>query len=87
MIKWIIIVLLLSLYFWSQTQAGEPFTEQIVTGRDGKQLVRITSHVNYTAYCKIYNDDNTHFVDWYLLAGSVSRWYYVPEGDWNWSCS
>ena len=85
MIKWFAIILLIALSFISK--AGQKFTEQIAISKTGADIVRIRSYVNYTAYCKIYNEDGTYFVDWYLLAGSVSRWYHVPDGDWSWTCS
>ena len=78
---------LMFLGFFATTQAGqEPFKEQIAIGRNGGHVVRIISYVNYTSYCMIYNEGLTYLKDWFLIAGSVSKWYPVPEGVWFWEC-
>lgn len=85
MVKWALIFILLFAGY-TVLKAQAQFTEQTALNRSGRPIVRIISHVNYTAYCVIWNDDETYFKDWDLLAGSSSKWYLVPDGDWHWHC-
>ena len=84
-IKWLLIIGLIVMGF--VPKAEERFTAQLAINKSGRDIIRVVSHVDYVSYCRLYNSHNTYFIDWYLKPHHSSRWYYVPNGEWYWSCS
>ena len=77
--KYLILILLtLSLnasVFLEKTQAN-----------NGHSLIRISNDTPSTQYCWVIYDNGYGHFDFYVEPYSVSRWYYEPQGYYEWRC-
>ena len=79
------VLIAILLFMSTLAYAGGVFIEHS-KAKTGAVLMRLVNQTPVTMYCYISYNDGYGFIDFYLNANSVSRWYYEPQGYYEWRC-